>query len=153
MQAGGANVVDSFFASMLVLLALIATGYAISSSLRMRAEETSGRVEPLLASSIGRLRWAASHLGMALAGSAIVLIAAGVGIGLAHAIASRDASELPRLAAAALTQLPGGVGPELRRRRPLRARPARRGARVGSACGVRAAVVCRADARRPNLAA
>jgi len=43
---------------------------------------------------------------MALAGSAIVLIAAGFGIGLAHAIASHDASELPRLAAAALAQLP-----------------------------------------------
>lgn len=105
-QAGGANVVDSFLASMLTLTALFATGYTVSSGLRLHAEEISGRVEPLLATSTGRLRWAASHVVVSLAGSAIVLTAAGLGVGLAHAIGSHDAAELPRLTGAALAQLP-----------------------------------------------
>ncbi len=105
-QSGGGSVVDAFFASILALMALIATGYTISAWLRLRAEETSGHAESLLAAPVGRLPWAATHLVTTMAGSAVVLLAGGVGIGLAHAIGSHDAGQLPRLAVAALAQLP-----------------------------------------------
>ncbi|MGH2941862.1 MAG: ABC transporter permease, partial [Solirubrobacteraceae bacterium] len=105
-QVGGGSVVDAFLANALVMMALIATGYTISSGLRLRAEETSGRVEPLLATPVGRLRWAAGHLVMAGAGSAVVLAALGFGAGLAYAVASHDAGQVPRLIGAALVQLP-----------------------------------------------
>jgi len=105
-QAGDGNLVDSFFAGVLVLTALIASGYTISSGLRLRAEETAGHLEPLLASPVGRRRWAASHVVMAMGGSALMLVAVGAGMGLAHAIGSGDASQLPRLVGAALAQLP-----------------------------------------------
>jgi ABC-2 type transport system permease protein len=105
-QAGGGNVVDSFFASILVLTALIASGYTISSGLRLRAEETTGHLEPLLATPVARRRWAAGHVVMAMGGSALMLVAVGTGMGIAHAIGSGDASQLPRLVGAALAQLP-----------------------------------------------
>jgi len=105
-QAGGADVVDSFFASVLALIALITAGYTISSALRLRDEESAGHVEALLSTSLGRLRWAAGHLVITLAGSAVVLLAAGTGMGIAHAIGSGDGGALPRLAGAALAQLP-----------------------------------------------
>jgi ABC-2 type transport system permease protein len=105
-QAGGGSVIDAFLASILPLMALIATGYTISAGLRLRAEETSGHLESLLAGPVGRLPWAATHLVTTMAGSAVVLLAGGVGIGLAHAIGSHDAAQLPRLAGAALAQLP-----------------------------------------------
>lgn len=105
-QAGGASVVDSFYASVLTLMALIATGYTISSGLRLRAEESAGHVETLLAAPVGRRPWAISHVIMAMAGSAIVLLALGLGMGLAVWIASADAGQIPQLVGAALVQLP-----------------------------------------------
>ena len=46
---GGGSLTDAFFTTSLLLLALIAGGFAISSTLRLRSEETGGRAEPLLA--------------------------------------------------------------------------------------------------------
>ena len=105
-QAGGASVVDSFYASVLTLMALIATGYTISSGLRLRAEESAGHVETLLAAPVGRRRWAISYVIMAMAGSAIVLVTVGLGIGLAAWVSGADAGQIPQLVGAALVQLP-----------------------------------------------
>jgi ABC-2 type transport system permease protein len=105
-QSGGSAVVDAFFASVVLLLALIATGYTIQATLRLRVEELAGHAEPLLATALGRLRWAAGHLVMALGGSVLVVAAGGIGIGAAYAIATGDAVQLPRLVGSALAQLP-----------------------------------------------
>jgi len=105
-QAGGATPTDAFFGSIMLLVALIATGYTISSALRLRGEERAGHLEALLAGPVGRVPWAASHLAMSLAGSAVVLLAGGLGMGLAHGLGSGDASQIPRLAGSALAHLP-----------------------------------------------
>ena len=48
---------DAFFATALLLMALAGVGFAVSSALRMRGEETSGRLEPVLATAVSRRRW------------------------------------------------------------------------------------------------
>jgi ABC-2 type transport system permease protein len=101
-RTSGVDIVDAFFASVLLLAALMATGYTISSALRLRSEESTGHSELLLSTSLPRLRWAGGHLLMALGGSAIVLAATGLGAG----IGTQDVSEIPRLVGAALAQLP-----------------------------------------------
>jgi ABC-2 type transport system permease protein len=106
LTRSGGDVVDAFFASVFVLLALMGTGYTISSALRLRAEETAGHAELLLSTPVARLRWAAGHLLMAMAGSAAVMLATGLGAGLAYALGSHDASQIPRLTGAALAALP-----------------------------------------------
>ena len=63
------------------MLALLAAAYGVTSALRARAEETSGRAEPVLATATSRSAWLGSHLTVALAGSALVLVAAGFGRG------------------------------------------------------------------------
>jgi ABC-2 type transport system permease protein len=98
----GADITDAFFASVLLLSALVATGYTISSALRLRSEETTGHLELLLSTSLPRLRWAGGHLLLALGGSALVLAATGFGAG----IGTQDAGEIPRLVGSALAQLP-----------------------------------------------
>jgi ABC-2 type transport system permease protein len=103
---GGASLTDSFFGTALLVLALIASGYAIASAQRLRVEETTQLVEPLLATPVSRRKWAASHLIVALAGSVVVLGAAGLGAGVAFAIVSGDASQVPRLLGAALVYAP-----------------------------------------------
>lgn len=105
-RTAGADIVDSFFASVLLMTALIATGYTISSALRLRSEETAGHTELVLSTPVPRLRWVAGHLAIAMAGSAVVLAATGLGAGLTYAIGTHDAGQLPRLIGAALAQLP-----------------------------------------------
>jgi polyether ionophore transport system permease protein len=80
----GGNITDAFFASIFLLLALMATGFTISSSLRLHGEEVAGHAELLLSTPLARLRWAAGHLLIAMAGSVVVLAAAGLGAGVAY---------------------------------------------------------------------
>jgi len=104
-QAGG-NLVDSFFATTILMLALLGSGFSIQSALRLRSEESSGRAEPLLATSISRARWASSHLIVALAGAAIVVAAGGLGTGVSYGASIGDLGQIPRMLGASLVHLP-----------------------------------------------
>jgi ABC-2 type transport system permease protein len=103
---GGAGVVDAFLATTFLLGALVVAGFAVQSVLRLRGEESSGRAEPVLATAIGRRRWAGGHLATALGGGVLVMLAMGLGAGIAYAARTGDAVQIPRLAGAALGQLP-----------------------------------------------
>lgn len=103
---GGASITDSFLATSLLILALAAGGYVISSVYRLRSEETGGRAEPLLATPLARWRWSASHLAMACGGGLVVLLSGGLGLGVSFAIAVGDAGEVPRLLGATLVYAP-----------------------------------------------
>ncbi len=104
---GGKGLVDMFLAAVFGIIGLVAAAYTVQATLRLRAEETSGRVEPLLATPVGRIRWALSHLIFALLGTAVLLAVAGAGAGLAYGLQIDDiGGQLPRLLAAALVQLP-----------------------------------------------
>jgi ABC-2 type transport system permease protein len=106
VAGGGASLTDSFFGSAMLIMALIGSGYAIQSAQRLRGEEASQLVEPLLATAVSRTAWVAGHLALALAGSLVVLGAAGLGAGVAFAVVSGDASQVPRLFVAALVHAP-----------------------------------------------
>jgi ABC-2 type transport system permease protein len=100
------DIVDQYFAVTMLTMALIGTGFGIQVALRMRAEETSGRLEPVLATALSRVRWAGAYVAVAMSGSLLVLGANGLGAGLADAINSHDASALPRLLLAAVVPAP-----------------------------------------------
>jgi ABC-2 type transport system permease protein len=106
VQDDGATLTDAFFATSLLVLALLASGFAISSALRLRSEEAAGRAEPILATATGRLRWAGGHVLVTTLGSAVVLLAAGLGAGTGFALVSGRPQEVVRLGAAALVHLP-----------------------------------------------
>lgn len=106
LARSGTNLIDSFFGTTLLILAIVGSGFAVQATQRLRSEEAALRLEPLLAAPVSRHRWMASHLGVAFAGSAVVLAAGGFGVGLAYAFVTRDAAEFPRLAADALVYLP-----------------------------------------------
>ena len=89
-----------------MLLAVMASGFAISAVLRLRSEEDAGRAEPLLAGPLPRWRWAFDHLAVAVVGSALVVAAGGVGIGAAYAVVSSDSSQVLRMVGASLVMLP-----------------------------------------------
>ncbi|HKY65908.1 MAG TPA: hypothetical protein VJM49_06040 [Acidimicrobiales bacterium] len=104
-QAGG-DLTDSYFATSLLIMALIVAAFGIASVLRLRGEETDGTAEPLLATALSRARWAASHLVVALVGSAVIMVVAGLGMGVTYAIAASDAGQVARLTGAAAAFVP-----------------------------------------------
>jgi ABC-2 type transport system permease protein len=103
---GAGDLTETFLATTLLSMALIGSGFAVSSTLRLRSEETAGHGEVVLATATSRPRWGASHLLVALIGSALVIFAAGLGLGVAYGIAIEDAGQVPRLTGAALAYLP-----------------------------------------------
>lgn len=103
---GGATVIESYFASVLMISALAATGFTIGSVLRLRSEETALRAEPLLATPVSRVRWVAGSLLVTLAGTTVVMMALGIGAGVSYAAVSGDAGQFGDLLGATLTYLP-----------------------------------------------
>jgi ABC-2 type transport system permease protein len=106
LPGGAADVVDSFLALTISMSALLTAAFGVSSALRARGEETSGRAEPVLATGTSRWAWLGSHLSVALGGGALVLLGIGFGEGLAYGLTASDAGQIPRMMAVALVYLP-----------------------------------------------
>ncbi|MFI9237526.1 ABC transporter permease [Streptomyces sp. NPDC053079] len=106
-MGGHQGITEAFLSSMTGMLGMVAALYAVSCVLRLRAEETAGRAEPVLAGAVGRLRWAAGHLAFAFLGTAVVLCVGGLAMGLGYGLASGDVGgRLPQVLGAALAQVP-----------------------------------------------
>jgi ABC-2 type transport system permease protein len=106
-MGGRAGLIDAYLAAIMSILGLIAAAYAIQATLRLRSEETSQRAEPVLATAVGRLQWAGSHLAFSVLGPTAALAAAGLATGLAHGLNTGQVGhQLPRMLGAAIVQLP-----------------------------------------------
>jgi len=106
MSGGSGSLVDVFFGTELRFLAVGAAAYAVTTVLRLRSEESSGRAEVVLATPVGRSRWLATHTGVALLGSAWLMALAGSTAGLVAGRATDGATGVGVLLAAALATLP-----------------------------------------------
>jgi ABC-2 type transport system permease protein len=106
---GGVDLVDAFFGTAMLILALVAAGFTVASALRLRSEETAGRAEPLLATALSRVRWTLGSILVTVVGTVLVLGAGGFGAGLAHGIATGDIEQVPRLLLIALTYVPAAL--------------------------------------------
>ncbi|MEU5257301.1 ABC transporter permease [Amycolatopsis sp. NPDC021455] len=90
-RLGGSHALtQAFLAAMAGMFAMVASLYGIQAALRMRGEETAIRLEPVLATSVGRLRWAGSHLVFAFFGTAALLLTGGLFMGLANGLRTGD---------------------------------------------------------------
>jgi ABC-2 type transport system permease protein len=107
---GQAAITNAYLAALMLLAGLVAAAYTISVVLRLRAEETGGQAEPVLATATGRIRWALSYITMAVAGAALLLAVAGVAAGLGYGLRTGSAGpELARMIGAAMGQLPSAL--------------------------------------------
>ncbi len=83
---GQSAIVNAYLAALMLLAGLVAAAFGVSAVLRLHAEETAGRADPVLAGVPGRIRWGLSHMLVAVAGTAVLLAVAGVATGLGYAL-------------------------------------------------------------------
>jgi ABC-2 type transport system permease protein len=107
---GQAAITNAYLSALMLLAGLVAAAYAISVVLRLRAEETGGLAEPVLATATGRVRWALSQITVAVAGAALLLGVAGVATGLGYGLRIGSAGpQVTRMIGAAMGQLPSAL--------------------------------------------
>ncbi len=107
-RLGGTEAIENAFITIsFTFLGVASSALAISSSLRLHSEETSQRGETVLSGAVGRIRWAAGYLTVAILGSAVAILLAGVVGGITYGVAADDvAGKLAGVLAAAAVQLP-----------------------------------------------
>lgn len=100
------RLLDGYLSVMALFMALVVGIFAIIGVQILRAEETRGRAEPVLATATSRRRWSGSHLAVLALGTVGLLLVAGVALGAATAVSVGDASHLWELTVAHLAQAP-----------------------------------------------
>jgi ABC-2 type transport system permease protein len=107
-RLGGTDALEQgFVAIAFSMLGMVASAFVISLSLRLHQEEASQRAETLLAGAVGRTRWLASHLVIAILGSAAALMIAAVAAGVAWGSAAGEVgNKLSMALGTAAVQLP-----------------------------------------------
>ncbi len=105
-RVDGATLTDSYFATSMAMLAVVASGYAVAGTMSARSEESSGRAESLLTRPVPRARWLAGHVSVAAGGSLLAVLAAGGGMGVGYAVVASDPGEVLRMLGAALSTYP-----------------------------------------------
>jgi ABC-2 type transport system permease protein len=107
-RMGGTGVLEqAFVAVAFCMLGMMAAAFAISLALRPHQEEVSQRAETVLGGAVGRSRWLAGHLAIALLGSAVAMLIAGSVAGLTYGVAAHDVGgKLVTVVATAAVQLP-----------------------------------------------
>jgi ABC-2 type transport system permease protein len=104
---GQAAITNAYLAALMLLAGLAAAGYAVSVIVRLRAEETGNQAELVLATATGRIRWALSHIVVAVTGSALLLALAGLAAGLGYGLRIGAAGTWAgTMTGAALAELP-----------------------------------------------
>lgn len=101
-QSGQGTFTESFLATLILMMTLLTSGFTVASVLRLRTEEAAGRGDPLLAASVGRVRWLWSHLGVAIAASLLIVLVAGAMTGVGYALQVGDIGEVVPLVAASM---------------------------------------------------
>jgi ABC-2 type transport system permease protein len=97
---------DAFLAAEISIMGLLAAAYGVSAASHLRSEEAAGHTEALLATATTRIRWASSHYAAALAGVTLLMLLAGLSIGIGAASVLADPGQIGRATVAALAQAP-----------------------------------------------
>ena len=107
-QIGGAQgLTDTYFSTVVGIIAIVVSAYAIRAVLRLNIEEEAMRAEYVLATATPRHRFAWSHLIFGLVVPVVVLAIAGALAGATYgAIVGDIGGQVPRVLGAAMAQLP-----------------------------------------------
>lgn len=99
--------IDAFLRYIFVFMAVVSTGFAVSSVLRLRSEEEAGRAETVLATAIPRSRWVGATVAVAGLGSFVLALLMGAGLALGYATGMGEWDKALGQIAGQMAYLPG----------------------------------------------
>lgn len=79
--------VEALLSMLITMLAMLATVFAIQTTLSLRLDEASGIVEPQFAGALSRWRWSLERLVIPVVGSALLLLVSGALLGASYTAA------------------------------------------------------------------
>lgn len=100
-------VFDAFLRYIYVFMAVVSIGFAVSSVLRLRAEEEAGRTELVLATAVTRTAWAGAAVVVAALGVLVLSLLMGLGLALGYAVGMGEWDQVAGQLAAQLSYVPG----------------------------------------------
>jgi ABC-2 type transport system permease protein len=103
---GEKGLTEAYLATMLGIMGVIASAYGVSAAMRLRSEETAQRAEPVLATATSRRSWVLSHMVVALAGTAVLMMALGLAAGFVYGLKTGDVGRMWGVVGGALVQVP-----------------------------------------------
>jgi ABC-2 type transport system permease protein len=107
---GGGSLTEAMFAAAFAMGGIAAAGYAVQALLRMRSEESSGRLEVVLATGVSRTRWMWSHIAIAVTGVVVLMGAMGLAAAVVFGLIDGDlAGNVAELVPAALARVPAAL--------------------------------------------
>ena len=107
--AGDGDGSNAFVSFVVILIALICMGFAISGVARAAQEEDLGRLEPMLAGGLSRWRWLGAHVVVLTTGLVLIAATGGLGLGIADALSTGDSSQVIDLVGATFAYLPAAA--------------------------------------------
>ncbi len=105
-QAGAGTPTELFLATVVLMTALTASGYTVSTVLRLRTEEFAVRAEPVLATPVSRRRWLLSYLTVSAVGTIVVMVVTGLAVGLGSAAQLGTTADILPVLGATLAMVP-----------------------------------------------
>lgn len=97
---------DGVYTTMTQFLAAGASGYVVSTVLRLHSDEQSGLAEPVLAGAVSRWHWLLSGVAATLLGATVLMFAAGLGNGIGAGLTTGEPGTILRLTLAGFAFLP-----------------------------------------------
>jgi ABC-2 type transport system permease protein len=99
--------IDAFLRYIYMFMAVISTGFAVTSVLRLRSEEEAGRAELVLATGVSRTSWAGATVAIAGFGVLVLSLVMGLGLAVGYALGTGEWGKLADQLAAQLSYAPG----------------------------------------------
>jgi ABC-2 type transport system permease protein len=97
---------DGVYTTLTQFLAAAATVYVVSAVLRVHGDEESGLGEAVLAGAVSRWRWLVGAVIAAVLGSTVLMVFAGLGMGLGAGLTIGEPATIGRLTVAGLAFVP-----------------------------------------------
>ena len=109
-MGGGGNLTDAMFSAAFAMGGIAVAGYAIQALLRMRSEESSGRLEAVLAADVSRPTFMWSHVTIAVLGTVWLMASMGLAAAIVFGLIEGDmATHVADLVPAALARVPAAL--------------------------------------------
>jgi ABC-2 type transport system permease protein len=99
--------IDAFLRYIFLFMAVVSTGFAVTSVLRLRSEEESGRAEAVLATRVRRSSWVGATVVVAGLGALVLSVLMGLGLAVGYAMGMGEWDRVAAQVGGQLSYLPG----------------------------------------------